>query len=124
MADVALKALVPMAFVADVARSIAFYGKLGFDVRNTSTQPGESEPSWASLASGGAELMIARASEPVDPAAQAVLFYLYCEDVAAMHARLSASGIEVGDITTPFYNPGGEFRLLDPDGHVTFVTHV
>lgn len=29
--------LVPMAFVADVERSIDFYGKLGFEVGNTFT---------------------------------------------------------------------------------------
>ena len=124
MTKAAVKALVPMAFVAEIARSIDYYGKLGFEVQGTNTPPGETELSWASLTAGGAQLMVARASYPVDPAAQAVLFYIYCEDVAAMHSSLAAAGLHPGAITRPFYNPGGEFRLTDPDGYVILVTHV
>jgi hypothetical protein len=27
-------------------------------------------------------------------------------------------------ITTPFYAPRGEFRLVDPDGYCLMITHV
>jgi len=116
-----LTSLVPMAFVADVERSIAFYAKLGFTVRNTVGEPGR--VTWAWLKNGGANLMLARASDPVDAAAQAVLFYVYGPDVPAMHAELAAAGVTVSAITSPFYAPRGEFRVTDPDGYAFMVTH-
>ena len=67
--------------------------------------------------------MVARASEPVEPDRQAVLFYLYVDDVAAAQEALAAAGAEVGPITTPFYAPKGEFRLTDPDGYCLMISH-
>ncbi len=117
------KALVPMAHVASVPRSIVFYRLLGFEVGNTHTPDGDAEPSWAWLHSRDAHLMVTRAGEPVVPRAQAVLFYLYCEDVEAMHAKLTGDGLAVGPIETPFFSPRGEFRLTDPDGYALLVAH-
>ena len=54
---------------------------------------------------------------------QAVLFYLYCSDVAAFRTMLMEAGVEVGPINSPFYAPRGEFRVVDPDGYVLMVTH-
>jgi len=118
-----VRSLVPMAFVADVGRSIAFYEKLGFRVENTFTPSGETAPGWAWLERGDARLMVAAAGEPVVPDRQAVLFYLYYDDVAATKAELTAAGIGTGDITYPFYAPKGEFRVVDPDGFALMVTH-
>jgi len=115
-----VRSLVPMAHVAEIGASIAFYERLGFAVGGSFTPPGEDSPSWVSLRSEGAELMLARADEPVVAEQQAVLFYLYCDDVGAMHKLLG----EAGPIKTPFYNPDGEFRLVDPDGYVVMVTHL
>ena len=120
-----LRNVVAMLHVASVSRAAAFYALLGFEVANTHQEPGrDDEPVWAWLQSrNGASLMVAQADEPVDPAAQSVLFYLYCDDVAAMHAALLVSGVQAGDITYPFYCPRGEFRTTDPDGYVVMVTH-
>ena len=57
-------------------------------------------------------------------AQQAVLFHDYCDDVAGMHRKLSEAGLDPGPITSPFYKPHGEFRLVDPDGQVVMVTHL
>ncbi|HEX8642770.1 MAG TPA: VOC family protein [Allosphingosinicella sp.] len=116
--------LVPMAHVAGIAASIAFYEQLGFAIEANFTPPGAAEPAWVSLRSGGAGLMLAQASEPIVAGQQAVLFYVYCEDVAAMHAQLAAAGIAVSPIAAPFYNPRGEFRAVDPDGYVVMVAHL
>jgi catechol 2,3-dioxygenase-like lactoylglutathione lyase family enzyme len=113
-----------MAHVADVAASAAFYEKLGFAIDDSFTPPGEEAPAWVSLRSGSAALMLARASEPVVAAQQAVLFYVYGPDVGALHRRLAEAGLEPGPIANPFYNPQGEFRLIDPDGYVVMVTHL
>src|SRR5688500_10717668 len=110
-----LRNVVAMLHVASVSRAAVFYALLGFEVANTHHEPGrDDEPVWAWLQSShGASLMLAQANEPVDPAVQAILFYLYCDDVAAMHAALHASGVAVGHITYPFYCPKGEFRTTD-----------
>ena len=115
--------LVPFAHVASVSRSLDFYGRLGFEVHNTFVPPGENEPAWAWLKSGQAQLMLAKADEPVVPSQQAVLFYLYCEDVAATRTSLEAAGVPCGPISHPFYSPGGEFRVEDLDGYVLLITH-
>jgi hypothetical protein len=112
-----------MAFVESVPGSIAFYRRLGFEVKNTFSPDGEPEPSWAYLLSDRAQIMVAKATEPVVPSQQAVLFYVYCDDVPAMRERLIAGGIEAGPIASPFYAPRGEFRIQDPDGYVLMVTH-
>jgi hypothetical protein len=57
-------------------------------VGNTFVPPEAKEPAWAWLKSGIAQLMLAKASEPVVPSQQAVLFYLYVEDVAAKRDEL------------------------------------
>jgi catechol 2,3-dioxygenase-like lactoylglutathione lyase family enzyme len=93
-----LKSLVPMAFVRSVPRSIAFYRKLGFVEGNTHTPAGAAEPVWVCLKSDGAHLMLAKASEPVDPAQQAILFYASCDDVVAFRSKLLEAGVEAGPV--------------------------
>ena len=112
-----------MAHVTSVPRSIAFYERLGFAVRNTHAPSEGHEPVWASLESGGAQLMLALANEPVVSSQQAVLFYVYCEDVAASRASFVSNGVAAGPIEHPFWAPRGEFRVTDPDGFVVMVTH-
>lgn len=121
----AIRALVPLAQVRSVPDSVAFYRRLGFEADNTFTPDGQGEPSWAHLVSGRAQLMVARATPGADvvPDGQAVLFYAYCDDVAAFRDRLAAEGIDAGPIQFPFYAPRGEFRIQDPDGYVVMVTH-
>ena len=118
-----VRSFVPMAYVASVTRSSAFYQLLGFVEMNTHTPDGGQEPVWTWLRSGDAQLMLAQASERIDPEKQAVLFYAYCDDVAAFRTMLIEKGIEAGPIERPFYAPRGEFRISDPDGHVVMVSH-
>lgn len=119
-----IESLVPMAFVADVEAAARFYAKLGLEEIGRFTPPGEDAPVWLSLRSGRAQLMLSRASDPVVPDQQAILFYVYCADVAAMHAALAEDGLAPGPISKPFYNPEGEFRLVDPDGYVVMVAQL
>lgn len=118
-----LASLVPMAHVRSVERSIAFYRLLGFEEGNRHTPEGQAEPVWVWLRSGGAQLMLAAATEPVEPEKQAVLFYVYCDDVAGFREQLIRAGVEAGPIRSPFYAPRGEFRVEDPDGYVLMITH-
>jgi len=106
-----------------VPESIAFYSRLGFEVENSFSQAGHEELTWAWLQSGRAQIMVARASDPVVPSQQSVLFYVYCENVPELREELIAGGVEAGPIQYPFYAPKGEFRIQDPDGYVVMVTH-
>ena len=123
MTEIAVRRIVGYAHVASVPRSIEFYAHLGFTVRNTVAMDGGSEPTWAYLESGAAHLMLARSSGPVIASEQAVLFYLYFDDVLPVHAELIRRGLAVGVVTFPFYCPRGEFRMEDPDGYTLMITH-
>ena len=50
---------------------------------------------------------------PVAPSQQGVLFYVYCDDVAALREELVRAGVDAGPIRTPFYAPRGEFEIRD-----------
>jgi catechol 2,3-dioxygenase-like lactoylglutathione lyase family enzyme len=121
-----IEGLTPYAHVADVERSVAFYGLLGLQLRNSYEQDGRLV--WAYVTGrpasdpdrSASRLMLALAEEPIDWH-QGVLFYCWTPDVEAMHAELAAAGVEVGPIEHPSYMPGGEFRLADPDGYVVVV---
>jgi predicted enzyme related to lactoylglutathione lyase len=115
--------LTPMVHVADLGRSIAFYEGLGFQVENSFTPPDAPGPTWAWLEHGSARLMLTKATAPVVPEQQAVLFYLYYEDAVATHAELGAAGVAVGELSYPFYCPRGEFRVTDPDGYCLMLAH-
>lgn len=123
IADMQTRQLVPMVFVADVERSIAFYRHLGFEVGNTFAADGATKPTWAWLYSGDAQLMLAAASESIIPDQQRVLFYIYTDEVADARQSHAEAGLDPGPIETPFYAPRGEFRLVDPDGYVLMITH-
>ena len=117
------RSLVPFAHVQSVPRSIVFYQQLGFSAVDTFVPAGETEPSWAWLECDKAHLMIGKASEPVVPAQQAVFFYLFVDEVAAVREELLAAGVAAGEIAYPFYAPRGEFRITDPDGYTLMITH-
>jgi ketosteroid isomerase-like protein len=115
--------LIPFIHVADVSASIAFYEHLGFRV--TATHPtGTTEPDWASLQADEAELMLARAEEPVAARAQSVLFYLFSRDLFGLRERLIAAGINAGEIVDGRPGPNAEMHLEDPDGYVLMVAQI
>ncbi len=133
----AITALVPFAHVADVELSVLFYALLGFAPQSRHSSPA-GRTVWAEVTSGEASLMLAQASGPVDAAQQAVLFYMYSEDVAGLRARLISGGVHDGGTFTgqqgpnngrsvafsvgfPFYMPAGELRVHDPDGYVLLI---
>ena len=116
-------ALVPMLPVSDVKRAMAFYQQLGFSVGNTHAPDDASDPVWAWLYCGGAHVMINLAERAIDVTHGSAAVWLYCADVNAMHALLKARGLDVGEVSYPFYNPRGEFHVHDPDGYAIFIAH-
>ena len=121
--QVEFKAAVPLIHVADVQRSIDFYQKLGFEVGNTPLANQEGIKTFAWLHRGRAsQIMVTRTGRPLNPGAQDVMFYLYVENMPAYRQHLVDRGVQVGEIKYPFWSPGGEFRVDDPDGWTWIVT--
>ena len=112
--------LIPMAHVADVQRSVDFYGLLGMEVRGSLRNP-SGKLQWVHLAYEQAEAMFTRASEPVIAGQQAVLFYLYSPQLAQLREHLLSNGVNVSEVTYPSYMPKGEIRMEDPDGYVLLI---
>jgi hypothetical protein len=115
-----LAGLVPMAHVDDVARSIEWYGKLGFVVEHTWTPEGR-PLQWAYIRNGSAQLMLVRSDRPMNPDAQDVLFYLYAQGVADFRETLMAGGLHPSELAFPPHARHGEFRIDDPDGYCLLV---
>ena len=116
--------LAPMLPVTNVARAIAFYEGLGFQIGNTHTPEGGDAPVWAWLYSGQAHVMVTQADGPIEATHHSASIWLYTRDVKAAHTSLQSRGVEVGTIDYPFYNPGGEFHVHDPDGYAVFIAHL
>jgi hypothetical protein len=112
--------LIAMAHVANVQRSIDFYGLLGMELLG-SLKASSGELQWAHINCGNADLMLTRASEPVIPSQQAVLFYLYSPNLIALREHLIAAGVSVSPITYPPYMTKGETRVEDPDGYCLLI---
>ncbi|MEQ1902876.1 MAG: hypothetical protein ABL888_01660 [Pirellulaceae bacterium] len=128
-----------MAHVSDVDRAAEFYTLLGFSCESRFT--GEAGvTNFAGLVARQAEIFLARASEPVVPSAQSVLFYLYSDDIAGLRRHLLTKGLLDGgpppgegrpiqlpernvafDLRYPFYMPAGELRVHDLDGYCLLV---
>jgi catechol 2,3-dioxygenase-like lactoylglutathione lyase family enzyme len=110
----------PLLHVAEIERSIRFYERLGFSTVDTDrcTPLG-----WARMHCEGGAMMFVRAEEPLNPAAQSVLFYMYTPDLAALREQLLAAGVSVPPISRPPYMPSGEICLRDPDGYCVLVGH-
>lgn len=115
------EALVPMLPVTDVARTIEFYEQLGFEVGSTHTPEGQTKPVWAWMHSGRAHVMINLAAQALSATHGSASVWLYTKDVESAHEALRSRGLNVGDIEYPFYNPGGEFHVHDPDGYAVFI---
>lgn len=130
--------LVPMAHVADVEASAAFYELFGLTRQNAMHDP-DGRLNWQWMGNDQAHLMLTRASGPVAADQQAVLFYLYCRDVSVLRTHLLAHGLADGGRftgagrepgvrtrvvftrTTPMYMPNGEIRVHDPDGYCVLI---
>ncbi len=114
--------LVPFAHAADIDASVAFYQRLGFEVRDT-YRTGE-RLNWAFLQAGQARLMLEHADAPIAAREQAVLFYLYARDLVGLRERLLQAGADAGEIRDGTPGPKLEMRLEDPDGYILMIAQI
>jgi hypothetical protein len=122
MSDERVRNLIPFVHVTDVQRSIAFYERLGFGVKDTYEHDGQLD--WAAIESHDAQLMLARASHLIERDKQAVLFYLYADDLASLRQQLLANAVPVGEIRDGSPGPAREMGLADPDGWCLMVAEI
>jgi hypothetical protein len=91
-----ISGVVPLILVADIERSAAFYGLLGFEIGNHQPRTGEKHWAWlyapqASDWRRGSNLMLTRGEgRPVDVKPGTTTLYLYAVDVVSTHANLIA----------------------------------
>src|SRR5688500_10790129 len=110
----------PMLRVREIERAIPFYELLGFELIDTD----RCKPiGWARMHCQGGALMLLRWDEPMDPQAQAVMFYMYTPDLPAFRERLVEKGVKVSPIQYPDHGPSGEVYLADPDGYYLGIMH-
>ncbi len=108
------RAVVPVVYVADPARSQAYYELLGF----TTAASGQDEDwRWVLVQSGELSMVLAAGhSAPLGDSGPAVL-YLQVSDLEAVQGALTQAGHPVERLGFPDHAPGGEARAVDPDGH-------
>ena len=121
--QVDLKSVVALLHVSDVQRSIEFYQNLGFELGNEPLKNEKGVKTFAWLHRGqSSQIMVTLTGRPLNPGAQDILFYLYVSDMKTYRQSLIERGVQVGEVKHPFWSPGGEFRIDDPDGWTWFVT--
>lgn len=121
-AQTAPKAVVALLRVADLDRSIGFYEKLGFEVGNEPLTDEQGTKTFVWMHHGdAAQIMLTRAGQPLDSRSRHMMFYLYVNDMVAYREQVTARGVAVGKVAHPFWSPGGEFQVEDPDGWIWMV---
>lgn len=109
-----LKAVIATTYVRDLDASRAFYEYLGFREERSGASP---EARWSVVASGDHRILLVSASPPLAMPQVPLLFYFYFSDLAARVAALRAAGLTVEDLGHPEHSPGGEVKVIDPDGN-------
>lgn len=116
--DAQVRDVWPLLFVTELDRSLVFYrDTLGFELLGEARDDGR--VCWCRLRRGGATLMLQQACpEDGEPGerGRGVVFYFICDDADAMHAELTARGLELAPATTAPYRMR-QVELADPDGY-------
>lgn len=105
---------VPVVYATDIERSVDFYQLLGFTVQ---TRGHDDEWRWAYLKCGDTGILLGAGGSVWTADPGPVLLYLRVTDADATKRVLEAAGVSVEHLGYPDHAPGGELRVLDPDGH-------
>jgi catechol 2,3-dioxygenase-like lactoylglutathione lyase family enzyme len=106
---------IPMLPVKNIATSIAFYQKLGFDVEQRND-----EWHWAMLCFDECRLMVDQSINLHPDAPRQSVLYLYPQDIVEYHQQVRRNGLVVPDLDVTFYGLT-EFRIDDPDGNRLWI---
>lgn len=110
--------MIAVTYVRDIDSARAFYELLGFREQSA----GHAETSaWLALHQGDLSVLLAYTRPPLEIAPLPLLFYFFCDDLDAVVAALGAAGAEVTRTGHPPHAPGGEVKVLDPDGNTVLI---
>jgi hypothetical protein len=112
---------VPVVYVTDTNLSMGFYALLGF-VEQASGR--DDEWHWAYVKSGEVGLLLAGGGSVWTTDPGPLLLYFRFADVGAVQRTLEEAGVAVEHLGYPDHAPGGELRVLDPDGHALLLGQV
>jgi uncharacterized glyoxalase superfamily protein PhnB len=105
--------IVPMIQVPDVSATVQWYSRLGFVVRSTHEEGGETD--WASMTYGESEVMFNAGGQPSSANRREIDLYARVPDVAALCERLRGTVDLVEDVHDTFYGQR-EFIIRDING--------
>jgi hydroxymethylpyrimidine/phosphomethylpyrimidine kinase len=107
----------PILPVRDMAKSAAFYERVGFGVRLY-----EPDGGYAFVELAGESVFDLSATETLDPATNGAGCYMIIDTVDDLHDRFATAGLSVTDVAE---EPWGmrEFTLTDPDGNHLRIGH-
>ncbi len=113
--------LVPALLVRDMAETLAFYRKLGFEV--VGCHPDEKDPTWAEVARDGVALQFHTEPPHGTPAAPICsgTFYFFPESVGALADELSGAVAFAWGPEVMEYGMR-EFGVQDPNGYYLAFT--
>ncbi|MGE5827978.1 MAG: VOC family protein [Micromonosporaceae bacterium] len=112
---------VPVVYATDIERSVDFYQLLGFALQ---ARGHDNEWRWAYLKCGDTGILLAAGGSVWTADPGPVLLYLRVTDADEVQRVLAAAGVPSEHLGYPDHAPGGELRVLDPDGHGLMVGQV
>jgi len=114
----AIRELVPLMYVGDMNRAVAFYrDQLGFKIVAAWEPAGQL--AWCRLQRDRSAVMLQQAEAedgPADGRGLGVIFCFICTDADAMYAELASRGVTVTAPEVAFFHMKQVF-LRDPDGY-------
>ncbi|GAA2510811.1 VOC family protein [Pilimelia columellifera] len=114
----AATAVVPILYVRSADQSARFYRMFGFA---EDRQGALDDSQWRYLRHGELTLLLAEVHPPLITVALPLVLYIYVDALEVVLERLAAGGASSEHIGYPDHAPGGEARVLDPDGNVVLV---
>jgi catechol 2,3-dioxygenase-like lactoylglutathione lyase family enzyme len=113
-----VQSMIAVTYVRDIDSARAFYELLGFREQLA----GRAESSaWSALHQGDLSVLLAYTRPPLEIAPLPLMFYFFCNDLDAIVAGLGTAGVEVTRTGHPPHAPGGEVKVLDPDGNTILI---
>jgi catechol 2,3-dioxygenase-like lactoylglutathione lyase family enzyme len=108
-------------YVADLPASVRFYRLLGYaeQIRGE-----DDEWRYAYVRCAGLGLLLASGAAPEQPPTGPVTLYLQVHDADAVAAVLRDAAITPEHLGYPDHAPGGELKVVDPDGYVLLLGQV
>jgi catechol 2,3-dioxygenase-like lactoylglutathione lyase family enzyme len=117
-------AISPFFIVSDLAATIAYYWRLGFDLRFA--EPADS-PFFAIVGRGGAQIFLKELGEEVPPMPNARRHpwaawdaFVHVDDPDALAAELEAAGLTLHAPLRDRDDGLRGFEIADPDGYILF----